>query len=214
MYNPRELLSCSRIISMKLAKRMTTCWWQITCINLLNPGVKPWVTQNFLTFDSVDRTLKCHHSLESCWAVPYRGQSINQSIKWCCLFFNFTQFLILENLSILDMALTGVKEWIELSLQMIAKEFSLFISRKCNRLWGRVCSELQRHGHCASVTEKFDHSKSWSGSQQSYSNQKPRPCQSHRNKKAKLHRLQSYVPLREPWEYANVKEQVIQWSIC
>ena len=28
---------------------------------------------------------------------------------WCCLFFNFTQFVILENLSILDLALSAVK---------------------------------------------------------------------------------------------------------
>ena len=28
---------------------------------------------------------------------------------WCCLFFNFCQFVILENLSIFDLALLGVK---------------------------------------------------------------------------------------------------------
>ena len=28
---------------------------------------------------------------------------------WCCLFFNFTHFVILENLLILDLALSGVK---------------------------------------------------------------------------------------------------------
>ena len=28
--------------------------------------VKPWVIQSLLTFDSMDRTLKCDHSLESC----------------------------------------------------------------------------------------------------------------------------------------------------
>ena len=38
-------------------------------LNPLTPRVKPWVIQSFLTFDSMDRTLKCHHSLESCWAV-------------------------------------------------------------------------------------------------------------------------------------------------
>ena len=32
----------------------------------LTPRVKPWVIQSFVTFDSVDRTLKCDHSLESC----------------------------------------------------------------------------------------------------------------------------------------------------
>ena len=34
--------------------------------NPLTPRVKPWVTQSFLSFDSMDRTLKCDHSLESC----------------------------------------------------------------------------------------------------------------------------------------------------
>ena len=35
-------------------------------IYLLTPRVQPWVTQSFLTIDSMDRTLKCDHSLESC----------------------------------------------------------------------------------------------------------------------------------------------------
>ena len=35
-------------------------------VNPLTPRVKPWVMQSFLTFDSMDRTLKCDHSLESC----------------------------------------------------------------------------------------------------------------------------------------------------
>ena len=34
-------------------------------VNRLTPRQKPWVTQSFLTFDSMDRTLKCDHSLES-----------------------------------------------------------------------------------------------------------------------------------------------------
>ena len=37
----------------------------------LTPRVKPCVIKSFPTFDSVDRTLKCHHSLESCWAVLF-----------------------------------------------------------------------------------------------------------------------------------------------
>ena len=40
-------------------------------LNPLTPRVKPWVIQSFLTFDSMDRTLKCDHSM------------------WCCLFFSF-----------------------------------------------------------------------------------------------------------------------------
>ena len=39
--------------------------WELI-FNPLTPRVKPWVIQSFLTFDSVDRTLKCDHSLESC----------------------------------------------------------------------------------------------------------------------------------------------------
>ena len=35
-------------------------------INPLTPRVKPWVIHSFLTLDSVDRTLKCDHSMESC----------------------------------------------------------------------------------------------------------------------------------------------------
>ena len=42
-------------------------------LTLLTPRVKPWVKQSFLAFDSMDRTLKCDHSLESCWAVLYCG---------------------------------------------------------------------------------------------------------------------------------------------
>ena len=34
--------------------------------NPLTARVKPWLIQSFLTFDSMDRTLKCDHSLESC----------------------------------------------------------------------------------------------------------------------------------------------------
>ena len=67
-------------------------------VNPLTPRVKPWVIQSFLTFDYMDRTLKCDHSLESC-----------QAVLWCCFFFNFTRLLVLENLSIKDFALSGVK---------------------------------------------------------------------------------------------------------
>ena len=35
-------------------------------VNPLTPRVKPCVIQTFLSFDSMDRTLKCDHSLESC----------------------------------------------------------------------------------------------------------------------------------------------------
>ena len=35
-------------------------------VNPLTPRVKPPVVQSFLTFDSMDRTLKCDHSKERC----------------------------------------------------------------------------------------------------------------------------------------------------
>ena len=37
--------------------------------NPLTPRVKPWVTRSFVAFDSMDRTVKCDHLLESCRAV-------------------------------------------------------------------------------------------------------------------------------------------------
>ena len=42
-------------------------------VNPLTPTAKPWVTQSFLSFDSMDRTSKCDRSLESCCAVLYCG---------------------------------------------------------------------------------------------------------------------------------------------
>ena len=45
--------------------------------------VKHWMIKCFLTFDSMDRTLKCKHSLKSCRAVIYCG---------AVCFLNFTQF--------------------------------------------------------------------------------------------------------------------------
>ena len=35
-------------------------------LNPLTPRVKPWVIQSLLIFDSIDITVKCDHSLESC----------------------------------------------------------------------------------------------------------------------------------------------------
>ena len=52
-------------------------------VNPLTPRVKHWVIQSFVTFDSMDRTLKCDHSFESCWAVLYCG----------AVCFNFGKFI-------------------------------------------------------------------------------------------------------------------------
>ena len=32
------------------------------------------------------------------------------TLQWCCLFSNFTKFVILESLSIVDLALSGVEK--------------------------------------------------------------------------------------------------------
>ena len=63
--------------------------------NPLIPRVKPWVIQSFVTFDSMDRNLKCDHSLDSCLAVLFCG-AVSQV-------GNFGKF------PILDLALSEVK---------------------------------------------------------------------------------------------------------
>ena len=55
--------------------------------------------QSFLSFDSMDRTLKHDHALESCLAALYCG----------AVYFQFQQFVILENVSALDLAMSEVK---------------------------------------------------------------------------------------------------------
>ena len=58
------------------------CGINITATCYFNPltlRVKPWMIQSFITFDSMDKNLKCHHSLKS-----------------VVLFFNFTHFVLLE----------------------------------------------------------------------------------------------------------------------
>ena len=68
-------------------------------VNPLTLTVTPWVIQSFLTFDSMDRNLKCDHSLESCRAVLHCG-AVGFSIL----------FVILDNLTVIwDMALLGMK---------------------------------------------------------------------------------------------------------
>ena len=43
------------------------------CVNVLTLSLPEWAIQSFLTFDSLDRTLKCDHSFESFGAVLYCG---------------------------------------------------------------------------------------------------------------------------------------------
>ena len=64
----------------------------------------------------MDRTIHSfiqNHSLESCRAVLYCG---------AVCFFNFTLFVILENLSILDLVLSGVKEFMKLLIHSQMKK--------------------------------------------------------------------------------------------
>ena len=46
-------------------KAVEQCFTAVLFVNPSTPRVKPWVIQSFLTFDSMNRTLKCDHSLES-----------------------------------------------------------------------------------------------------------------------------------------------------
>ena len=49
----------------------------------------------------MDRTLKCDHS--------FIGKLLSSTLLWGSLFFDFSQFVILESLSVFDLALSGVK---------------------------------------------------------------------------------------------------------
>ena len=40
---------------------------------------------------------------------PFDGKLLSSTLLWCYLVFNFTQFVILESLSVLDLALSEVK---------------------------------------------------------------------------------------------------------
>ena len=65
-------------------------------VNPLTPRVKLWVIQSFLTFGSMDRTCVNIH-----WKVsPFIGKRLNSTLLLCCLFFDFPQFEIVENLSV------------------------------------------------------------------------------------------------------------------
>ena len=68
------------LVDQKMVKQMSSGQYQFSFPKLtslrpfgvfshldhLTPEVKPWVVHSFLTFDSMDRTLECDHSLESC----------------------------------------------------------------------------------------------------------------------------------------------------
>ena len=59
-----------------------------------------------ITFDSME-------------SVTIRWKALlSSTLPWKCLFFNFTQFIMLQNFSILDLALSGVKQLYELVKQL------------------------------------------------------------------------------------------------
>ena len=60
----------------------------ITPFTPLTPRVKPRVMQGFLTFNSMNRTFKCNHSLESRGAVLYSG-----AVFQCYPVCNFGKFI-------------------------------------------------------------------------------------------------------------------------
>ena len=49
---------------------------------------------------------------------------------WCCLLFNFTQFVILENFSILDLALSGVKRLIPSFFSILLIYSAMVLNRR------------------------------------------------------------------------------------
>ena len=57
--------------------------------------------QSFLTFDSMDITLKCDYSII--------GKLLSITLLWSCLFVTFPGSVILENVFIFDLVLSGVK---------------------------------------------------------------------------------------------------------
>ena len=82
---------CSLVFMISFAQKQPSLFNDCNLIswsdsyNLINPltsRVKPWMTQSFVTFESMDRTLKCDHSLESCWAVLYCACNFRKFINF------------------------------------------------------------------------------------------------------------------------------------
>ena len=65
------------------------------------------MSQSFLTFDSMDRIVKCDHSE---WSNEFHWKAVELYFTVVFCFFNPTQFVILEDLSILDLALSGERK--------------------------------------------------------------------------------------------------------
>ena len=67
----------------------------------------------------------------------FNGKLSNSTLLWCCLFFNFTQFVIFTNLSVLDLALSGMKG-LNLTFKtiffVILSNFQLNVGGNCARV--------------------------------------------------------------------------------
>ena len=97
-WSTHEHNSGAMLLSLHMLQKLLTftCMIIICCraqsqpyINPLTPKVKPWVIQSFLTFDSMYRTLKCDHSLESCWAVLFNTLTSKSETLGDTKFSNF-----------------------------------------------------------------------------------------------------------------------------
>ena len=67
-----------RSLSVTIHWKAIEQYFTVEMFNPLTRRVKPWVIQSFLTFDSIDRKL------------------LNCTLLLRCLFFNFTEFVILS----------------------------------------------------------------------------------------------------------------------
>ena len=64
-------MKVNKVLSVNTSEDVLVKSYQLKQLTLeymkpLTPRVKPWVIKSLLTFDTVDKTLKCDHSLESC----------------------------------------------------------------------------------------------------------------------------------------------------
>ena len=70
---------------------------------------------------------------------PFIGKPLNNTLPWCCLFFNFTQCVILENLSVLILALSGMKGLISLQCLSIGTTPDILV---CSYPWMLPCYRI------------------------------------------------------------------------
>ena len=95
-------------------------------VNPLTPRVKPWAIQSFLTFDSMDRTLNCDHSLEICWAVLYCGVFVVVQFYPVCKFWKITFSTLLKETK------ASLARRRSLCIEVIVAVSLLSLSMRCN----------------------------------------------------------------------------------